>query len=64
MIGLCAQPFAQCDKLLSGSSTLANNIYLQATWSGTITAVDVITFVECDSLFTVDANIGTFTVRY
>jgi hypothetical protein len=64
MIGLCAQPFAQVEKLLSGTSTLANNIYLQLTYSGTIAAVDVLNFVECDSLFSVDANIGTFTVRY
>jgi hypothetical protein len=64
MLGLCAQPFAQVEKLLSGTSTLANNIYLQLTYTGTVAAVDVITFVECDCLFSVDSNIGTFTVRY
>jgi hypothetical protein len=64
LIGLCAQPFAQVEKLLSGTSTLANNIFLQLTYTGTVAAVDVITFVECDALFSVDSTIGTFTVRY
>jgi hypothetical protein len=64
IVALEAQPFSQVDKLISGTSTLASSIYLDLVFNGTVLATDVLSFVEADALFSVDANIGTCTVRF
>jgi len=65
LIALEAQPFSQnSGALISGTSTLANSIYLDVVYAADPVAADVISYVEADALFTIDANIGTFTVRF
>jgi hypothetical protein len=65
VIGLEAEPFSQSKSgLISGTSTLASSIYLDLVYSGTIAAADLTTFVEADALFSVDAGIGSFTVKF
>lgn len=64
VIGLEMQPFSQVQGLISGTSTLANNVYLDLNYSSSVAAADITSFIEADALFQVDANLGTLTVRF
>jgi hypothetical protein len=65
LIALEAEPFSQSKGgLISGTSTLASSAYLDLVYSGTIAAVDITSFVECDALFSCDATIGSLTVKF
>lgn len=66
-IALEAEPFSQSKgALIGGSSTLSSSVYLDLVYTtgSTVQAVDVTSFTECDALFSIDGNLGTFSVKF
>lgn len=65
-IGIELQPFSNIkDSVISGTSTLANPIYLDLTFeSAPADAIDFCSFVEMDTVYTIDGNVGTMSVKF